>query len=236
MMSLDIAGMLDNSKGLDRLRKDQEEVLLEINKMHKKLQSTPELVEKPGDSSLSRLKMLYTQAKDLSESEVTVSSQLLGLIDALLPSGTQQNQRRIEGSEQKKKKVKVDSEVPRMSPSMRSHFESLASLKGEQNGGCDFFSWVDPPTCDRPEKIMPGLVKKMKALERANENFKFENTKLEEKVEKLEEKIEKLQKKVEKLQALNKRLVEKKEKMEMKMGFALAIAALLCVFLLYKIR
>ncbi|GER38699.1 DNA-directed RNA polymerase II protein [Striga asiatica] len=96
------------------------------------------------------------------------------------------------------------------------------------NGGCDFFSWVDPPTCDRPEKIMPGLVKKMKALERANENFKFENTKLEEKVEKLEEKIEKLQKKVEKLQALNKRLVEKKEKMEMKMGFALAIAALLC--------
>ncbi|GER46943.1 GRF zinc finger family protein [Striga asiatica] len=105
-----------------------------------------------------------------------------------------------------------------------------------KNGGCDFFSWVDPPTCDRPEKIMPGLVKKMKALERANENFKFENTKLEEKVEKLEEKIEKLQKKVEKLQALNKRLVEKKEKMEMKMGFALAIAALLCVFLLYKIR
>ncbi|GER49084.1 ribonuclease Y, partial [Striga asiatica] len=104
------------------------------------------------------------------------------------------------------------------------------------NGGCDFFSWVDPPTCDRPEKIMPGLVKKMKALERANENFKFENTKLEEKVEKLEEKIEKLQKKVEKLQALNKRLVEKKEKMEMKMGFALAIATLLCVFLLYRIR
>ncbi|GER56373.1 ribonuclease Y [Striga asiatica] len=101
-----------------------------------------------------------------------------------------------------------------------------------KNGGCKFFSWVDPPTCDRPEKIMPGLLKKMKALERANENFKFENTKLEEKVEKLEEKVEKLQKKVEKLQALNKRLVEKKEKMEMKMGFALAIAALLCTCLL----
>ncbi|GER35853.1 tumor susceptibility gene 101 protein [Striga asiatica] len=75
---------------------------------------------------------------------------------------------------------------------------------------------------------MPGLLKKMKALERANENLNFENTKLEEKVEKLEEKIEKLQKKVEKLQALNKRLVEKKEKMEMKMWFALAIATLFC--------
>lgn len=30
----------------------------------------PEVVEKPGDNSLSRLKMLYTQAKELSESEV----------------------------------------------------------------------------------------------------------------------------------------------------------------------
>ncbi|GER25688.1 homeobox-leucine zipper family protein /lipid-binding START domain-containing protein [Striga asiatica] len=87
-----------------------------------------------------------------------------------------------------------------------------------KNESCNFFSWIDPLTCDRPEKIMLGLLKKMKSVERANENIKFENTKLEEKVEKLEEKIEKLQKKVEKLQALNKRLVEKKEKMEMKMG------------------
>ncbi|KAI3761909.1 hypothetical protein L1987_52332 [Smallanthus sonchifolius] len=69
MSSPDIAGILDQSKELDRLRKDQEEILLEINKMHKKLQSTPEVVEKPGDNSLSRLKMLYIQAKDLSESE-----------------------------------------------------------------------------------------------------------------------------------------------------------------------
>ncbi|KAL3624283.1 SAGA-associated factor 29 A [Castilleja foliolosa] len=130
MSSQDIAGMLDNSKELDRLRKEQEEVLLEINKMHKKLQSTPEVVEKPGDNSLYRLKVLYTQAKELSESEVTVSSRLLGQIDALLPSGTQgQQRRRIEGGEQKKKRAKADSEVPRLSPSMR---ESLANLKGEQ--------------------------------------------------------------------------------------------------------
>lgn len=31
--------------------------------------AAPEVVENPGDSSLSRLKMLYTQAKDLSESD-----------------------------------------------------------------------------------------------------------------------------------------------------------------------
>lgn len=32
--------------------------------------AAPEVVEKPGDNSLARLKMLYTQAKELAESEV----------------------------------------------------------------------------------------------------------------------------------------------------------------------
>lgn len=40
MSSPDVAAILDQSKELDRLRKDQEEILLEINKMHKKLQSS----------------------------------------------------------------------------------------------------------------------------------------------------------------------------------------------------
>ena len=33
--------------------------------------AAPEVVEKPGDNSLSRLKILYTHAKELSETEVT---------------------------------------------------------------------------------------------------------------------------------------------------------------------
>lgn len=40
MSSPDIAGILDKSKELDQLRKEQEEVLTEINKMHKKLQAS----------------------------------------------------------------------------------------------------------------------------------------------------------------------------------------------------
>lgn len=40
MASPDITEMLEKSKELDRLRKEQEEVLLEINKMHKKLQNS----------------------------------------------------------------------------------------------------------------------------------------------------------------------------------------------------
>ncbi|KAL2505239.1 SGF29 tudor-like domain [Abeliophyllum distichum] len=133
MSSPEVAGILDNSKELDRLRKLQEELLVEINKMHKKLQSTPEVVEKPGDNSLLRLKMLYIQAKELSEREVDISTQLLGQLDALLPSGTPgQHRRRIEGNEQKKKRMKADSDVSRLSPSVRNQLESLANMKGEQ--------------------------------------------------------------------------------------------------------
>ncbi|KAM6573322.1 hypothetical protein CsatA_017402 [Cannabis sativa] len=132
MASPDIAGILDNSKELDRLRKEQEEVLSEINKMHKKLLTTPEVVEKPGDNSLAKLKHLYTHAKDLSESEVSVSNMLMNQLDALLPSGTQGQQRRRVGSEQKRKRMKSDSDISRHSPSMRTHIEAYATIKGEQ--------------------------------------------------------------------------------------------------------
>ncbi|KAM0954856.1 hypothetical protein ACFX13_023740 [Malus domestica] len=133
MSAPDIAGILEKSKELDQLRKEQEEVLIEINKMHKKLQATPEVVEKPGDNSLSKLKNLYVHAKDLSESEVTVSNLLLSQLDALLPSGPPgQPRRRMEGNEQKRKRMKTDSDISRISPSMRSQLEAWASLKGEQ--------------------------------------------------------------------------------------------------------
>ncbi|KAE9449052.1 hypothetical protein C3L33_19047, partial [Rhododendron williamsianum] len=132
MSAPDAAGLLETSKELDLLRKKQEEVLQEINKLHKKLQSTPEVVEKPGDNSLARLKMLYTQAKELAESEVNFSTHLLGQLEVLMPPGPPgQQRRRIEGNEQKKKRMKADSDMPRLSPSMR-HQEALANLKGEQ--------------------------------------------------------------------------------------------------------
>ncbi|AED94562.1 SGF29 tudor-like domain-containing protein [Arabidopsis thaliana] len=137
MSSPDIVGILENTKELDRLRKDQEEVLVEINKMHKKLQASPEIVEKPGDISLAKLKNLYIQAKELSENEVTVSNILLTQLDLLLPYGPTGQQRRklgvvAEGNDQKRKRMKVDSDVIRLSPSMRNQIEAYASLKGEQ--------------------------------------------------------------------------------------------------------
>ncbi|KAL8124294.1 hypothetical protein AgCh_012080 [Apium graveolens] len=131
--SPDVSGTMDNAKELDRLRKEQEDVLIKINKMHKKLQTTPEEFEKPGDTSLSRLKMLYTQAKDLSESEVSIATQLIGQLDTLQPSGPPgQQRRRVEGNEPKKNRMKIDSDISRVSPSMWNHLDALASFKGEQ--------------------------------------------------------------------------------------------------------
>uniref|UniRef100_A0A2N9I9E8 SGF29 C-terminal domain-containing protein n=1 Tax=Fagus sylvatica TaxID=28930 RepID=A0A2N9I9E8_FAGSY len=133
MSSPEISVILEHSKDLDRIRKEQEDVLVEINKLHKKLQATPEVVEKPGDGSLSRLKILYTHAKDLSENEVNISNTLVNQLDALLPSGPPgQQRRRIEGSDQKRKRMKSDSDISRISPSVRSQLEACASLKGEQ--------------------------------------------------------------------------------------------------------
>jgi SAGA-associated factor 29 len=124
---------LEHSRELDRLRKEQEEVLFEINKMHKKLQATPEVVEKSGDNSLPKLKNLYTTAKELSASEVTISNLLLSQLDALVPSGLPgQQRRRIEGNDQKRKRMKTESDIQRLSPNMRAQLEACASLKGEQ--------------------------------------------------------------------------------------------------------
>ncbi|XP_054803770.1 SAGA-associated factor 29 homolog B-like isoform X3 [Prosopis cineraria] len=49
--------------------------------------AAPEVVEKPGDSSLARLKLLYTRAKELSETEVSISNSLVSQLEALLPPG-----------------------------------------------------------------------------------------------------------------------------------------------------
>ncbi|XP_027903101.1 SAGA-associated factor 29 homolog B-like isoform X4 [Vigna unguiculata] len=134
MSSPDVVSLLENSKELDRVRKEQEEILSEINKLHKKLQTTPEVVEKPGDTSLARLKVLYTQAKDLSESEASISNLMLSQIDGILPTGPQgQTRRRIgKGNEPKRKRVKTESDISRLTATMRHHLEACASLKGEQ--------------------------------------------------------------------------------------------------------
>ncbi|XP_042496083.1 SAGA-associated factor 29 homolog A-like [Macadamia integrifolia] len=128
--TVDTANILELSRELDKLRKEQDVFLVEINKLHKKLQSTPELVEKSGDDLLGRLRELYQKAKELSENEVNVSTTLISELESFMQSV----HRRKDGSEQKKKRMKADSDMSRLSPagSMRNQLELAASLKGEQ--------------------------------------------------------------------------------------------------------
>ncbi|XP_037440089.1 SAGA-associated factor 29 homolog A-like isoform X3 [Triticum dicoccoides] len=130
----DVAGLLDKAKELDQLRKEQDDVATEINKIHKKIISSPEMVDKSVDAMMARLRGFYVQARELSESEVSVSSALVGLLDGLLQSGVSAAPRKkIEISEQKKKRMKSDTDTTRFSSaSMRSQLDQAANLKGEQ--------------------------------------------------------------------------------------------------------
>lgn len=130
----DVAGLLDKAKELDQLRKEQDDVSTEINKIHKKIISSPEMVDKSVDAMMARLRGFYVQARELSESEVSVSSALVGLLDGLLQSGVSAAPRKkIEISEQKKKRMKSDTDTTRFSSaSMRSQLDQAANLKGEQ--------------------------------------------------------------------------------------------------------
>lgn len=138
MSGTEISVLFEKSKELDQLRKELEEDVLEINKLHKKLQSTPDIIEKAGDSILQRLRSLYVHAKELSENEMSVSTTLMAQLDALLQSGLSAAQRKkIEVSEQKKKRMKTDSDIPRFpnASTLRNQLEYWASLKGEQVAG-----------------------------------------------------------------------------------------------------
>ncbi|KAK1608082.1 hypothetical protein QYE76_031755 [Lolium multiflorum] len=130
----DVAGLLDKAKELDQLRKDQDEVAMEINKIHKKIISSPEMVDKSVDAIVAKLRLLYVQAKELAESEASTSNALVGLLDGVLQSGVSAAPRKkIEVGEQKKKRMKSDTDTPRFSSaSMRSQLDQAANLKGEQ--------------------------------------------------------------------------------------------------------
>ncbi|KAL6587625.1 hypothetical protein OROMI_000603 [Orobanche minor] len=85
--------------------------------------------------SLSRLKLLDTQAKELSETEASYCNTIVRITGCIIASWDSRatSQKDREGNEQqKRKRVRADSDVFRLSPSMRSHLESIANLKGEQ--------------------------------------------------------------------------------------------------------
>ncbi|KAG8369938.1 hypothetical protein BUALT_Bualt14G0065300 [Buddleja alternifolia] len=37
----------------------------------------------------------------------------------------------------------------------------------KENGGCGFFSWLDPPMCERSKNVIPGLLRSIRSMEEA---------------------------------------------------------------------
>ncbi|XP_066353956.1 SAGA-associated factor 29 homolog A-like isoform X7 [Miscanthus floridulus] len=129
----DIASLLEKAKELDQLKKDQDDIVVEINKIHKKVLASPEMVDKSVDAILLKLRGLYARAKELSENEISASNALIGLLDGLLQSGASTAQKKKIVGEQKKKRIKSDTDSARFSAaSMRNQLDQAASLKGEQ--------------------------------------------------------------------------------------------------------
>ncbi|CAL5093857.1 unnamed protein product [Urochloa decumbens] len=126
--------LLKKLNDLDQLWKEQGVVTTKINDMHREICSSPEFADKTSDAFLLKLRGLYARAKELSESEISASTALIGLLDGLLQSGTSAPQRKkIEVGDPKKKRIKSDTDTARFSAaSMRNQLEQAANLKGEQ--------------------------------------------------------------------------------------------------------
>ncbi|CAA0810016.1 DNA topoisomerase 3-alpha [Striga hermonthica] len=54
-------------------------------------------------------------------------------------------------------------------------FHSCLSWK---RGGCKFFEWEDPPICRRAKSIIPGLLRRVNALEDENKALRQKNMRL----------------------------------------------------------
>ncbi|XP_057831773.1 SAGA-associated factor 29 homolog A isoform X1 [Cryptomeria japonica] len=126
----------ENLKELDRLRKEQELIIAKINKIHQRLsQFTPEVPEKL-DALLPKLRALYVKAKELAENEENVSNAFMSQLDALLqPGPSLPHRKKLEVSEQKRKRIKADADPARLTSSsvtLRAPPEHLNVLIGDQ--------------------------------------------------------------------------------------------------------
>ncbi|GER45281.1 GRF zinc finger containing protein [Striga asiatica] len=90
-----------------------------------------------------------------------------------------------------------------------------------ENGGCDFFSWVDPPMCNRSKQIIPGLLRKSNQLRAQNEALEDAILKMEDENKMLVLENKKLQLKLQeassKMKDENKMLVLENKRLQLKL-------------------
>jgi SAGA-associated factor 29 len=105
-------------KELDRLRKEQEQVIRKINGMHSRLQQVaPETAERYKDEIWIKLRNHYVKAKTLAESEESVSNTCVEQLNGLItPGQLQPNRKKPDTTEkQKRKRIKTDADSSRLS-------------------------------------------------------------------------------------------------------------------------
>ncbi|CAA0831125.1 Unknown protein [Striga hermonthica] len=57
-------------------------------------------------------------------------------------------------------------------------FGAVPCVRGRVRGGCKFFEWEDPPICRREKAIIPGLLRRVNALEDENKALRQKNMRL----------------------------------------------------------
>lgn len=149
----------ENLKMLDSLREEQESVIKKINKLHQTLsQASPERIEKISDNAWQKLKVHYLKAKELAEKEEQTSNAIVLQLDTLLqPGQSSSHRKKLEVSEQKRKRIKADVEPARLtSPSamLRTPSEHANVLIGDQVA-----ARVTPENADKDEWIVVKVIR-----------------------------------------------------------------------------
>ncbi|MCO5570791.1 hypothetical protein L7F22_024519 [Adiantum nelumboides] len=127
----------ENLRELERLRRSQEAVINKINKIHSRLSTTSaEVAERYGETLWMKLRNLYSDAKHHADEEDRVSQALLAQIETfMVPGQTTTHRKKSDGAEQKRRRVKGDTDASRLSSpsvSLRCSTDHGVVLVGDQ--------------------------------------------------------------------------------------------------------
>lgn len=135
---------------LERLRRSQETVINKINKIHSRLiKTSPEVAEKYAEKLWIKLRTLYNDAKQLADDEDRVAAALISQIDIFLAPGQATAHRKKSEGEQKRKRMKAETDPSRLASPSISLRCSTDHLVGDQVA-----ARVSPDNADKDEWIV----------------------------------------------------------------------------------
>eukprot|EP00250_Pteridium_aquilinum_P011296 c19973_g1_i1 orf=1044-1862(-) len=139
---------------LERLRRSQEAVINKINKIHSRLiKTSPDVAEKYAEKLWIKLRTLYNDAKQYADDEDKITAALIAQIDTFMtPGQATAYRKKSEGGEQKRKRMKADTDPSRLSSpsiSLRCSTDHGVVLVGDQVA-----ARISPDSADKDEWIV----------------------------------------------------------------------------------